>query len=189
MKKLNHINESWESLTPGELKNAKIFSIIFIAISLSIFIFLNKIIGMILLVIWVAFGSGPFVLGSRGSIKNMIHVLKIVEPGYNDWQNEEIEKQIKAIQECGYKWFEQKGRVGFKHSKTGLFLIIEGLHCYKPEDIKRIYRKIWSKSDPNNVKRRDLTAQKLQKAILDNGSDEEIESILKEHQKDKIERS
>ncbi len=179
---------TWDSLTPGELKNAKIFSIIYMVISLSVFIFLNKIIGIILLAIWMPFGPGPFVLGSKGSMKNMVYVLKTVEPGYNDWEDKEIERQIKEIQKCGYRWFEKKGKVGFRHSETGLFLIIEGLHYYKPGEIKRVYEETWSKDNPDDVKRRDITAQKLQKAILNNGSDEEVESILKEYQKDKTEK-
>ena len=137
------MEKSWDSLSPRELRNAKIAVVVFIAISIFIFS-LNETFGGILLVIGVIFGSGPFVLGSKGSIKNMMHVLKTIEPGYSDWEDEEIEKQIKAIQECGYEWFEQKGRVGFKHTKTGLYLRIEGLQFYKPEDIKRVYEEVWS---------------------------------------------
>lgn len=107
----------------------------------------------------------------------------MVEPGYKDWKDEEIIKQIKAIEECGYKWFEKKGRVGFKHTETGLYLIMEGLHYYKPEEIKRAYREVWSKDDLEQVKKRDATAQKMAEAIASGATDEEIESILEEHQK------
>ncbi|MBU3918875.1 hypothetical protein KKC63_03150 [Patescibacteria group bacterium] len=189
MKKIDIVkinkNETWDSLTPRELRNAKIISVVFIVISFFIFMFLSKIVGTILLVTWMASGSGPFILGSKGSMKNMIYVLKIVEPGYSDWQDEDIEEQIRAIKECGYKWSETKGKVGFRHSKTGLFLIIEGLHYYKPEDIRRVYREVWSKEDPNHLRKIEATAQKLQELILNNASDKEIESILEKHQEDK----
>lgn len=177
------MDKSWNSLTPRELRNAKIFSLLFIAISILILIFLSKTVGKILLGIGIIFGLGPFILGSRGSIKNKIYVLRMVEPGYNDWNDEEIEKQIKAIEECGYRWFEQKGRVGFKHSKTGFYLKMEGLHFYKPDEIKRVYIEAWSKDDPKQVKKRGVTAQKLAEAISNGATNEEIESILEEHQK------
>jgi len=175
------MQKSWNTLTPKELKLAKIISIVFLVTSLFIFFILSKILGTILLVIWMLYGSGPFILGSKDSIKNIIHVLKTVEPGYNSWEDKEIEDQIKAIWECGYKWFEKKGKVGFKHSKTGLYLKIAGLHTYKPEDIKKVYNEVWSKDDPEQVKKRDVTEKKLKKAILNNATEEEIESILKEN--------
>lgn len=177
------MNKSWDSLTPRELRNAKIISIAFLIISILIFVFWSKVVGTILLLIWVAFGSGPFVLGSKGSMKNKIHVLKMVEPGYNDWEDEEIIKQLKSIEECGYKWFEQKGRVGFKHTKTGLYLKMEGLHFYKPEEIKKVYREVWSKDDPSRIRKVEATAQKMAEAISSGATDEEVESILEEHQK------
>ena len=46
---------------------------------------------------------------------------------------------MKAIEECGYKWFEKEGKVGFQHTKTGLYLKMKGLHFYKPEEIKRVF--------------------------------------------------
>ncbi len=177
--------DTWDSLTPKELRNAKIFSTIFIAISILILFFLSKAVGTFLLAIGLLFGLGPFLLGSKGSIKNKIYVLKIVEPGYGDWKDEEIKRQIKAIEECGYKWFEKEGRVGFKHTKTGLYLKIKGLDLYKPEDIKRVYREVWSKDDPSRIRRVGATAQKMAKAISSGTTNEEIESILEEHQKDK----
>lgn len=177
------MNESWDTLTPKELKNAKIISVVFLIVSILVFVFWNKVVGVILSAIWVLFGSGPFVLGSKNSIKNKIHVLKIVEPGYRDWKDEEIIEQLKAIEECGYKWFEQKGRVGFKHTKTGLYLKMEGLHFYKPGEIKRVYREVWSKDDPSRIRKVEATAQKMAEAISSGASDEEIESILEEHQK------
>jgi tetratricopeptide (TPR) repeat protein len=157
------MDKSWDTLTPRELRNAKIFSVIFIVISILILIFLNETIGKILLGIGVIFGLGPFILGSKGSMKNMIHVLKTVEPGYNDWEDEKIEKQIKAIQDCGYRWFEQKGKVGFEHTKTGLYLRIDGLHFYNPKDIKKTYREVWSKDDPAQVRKRDTAVEEMEK--------------------------
>lgn len=134
------------------------------------------------------FGKGLLGLGIVSVVlywlnnqKNKIDVLKTVEPGYNDWEDEEIEKQLKAIEECGYKWFEQNGMVGFKHTQTGLYLKMEGLHFYKPEEIKRVYKEVWSKDDPNQVKKREATAQKLVEAISKGATDEEIESIFQEH--------
>ncbi len=161
------MNKSWDSLTPRELRNAKIISVAFLIISILIFVFLSKIVGAILLFLWIISGSGPFILGSKGSMKNKIHVLKMVEHGYNDWQDEEIIEQIKAIEECGYKWFEQKGRVGFKHTKTGLYLKMEGLHFYKPEEIKRTYEEVWSKDDPKQAKERDIFNSITQEAMSD----------------------
>jgi len=177
------MNKSWNSLTPRELRNAKIISVVFLIISILIFIFLSKVVVIIILLIWIISGSGPFVLGSKGSMKNKIYVLKMVEPGYNGWEDEEIEKQIHAIEECGYKWFERKGRVGFKHSKTGLYLLIEGLHFYKPEDIKKVYEITWSKQNPTQVRKVEATAQKLANAISNGTNDEEIESILEKYHK------
>lgn len=177
------MEETWDSLTPKELKNAKIISVVFLIISLLIFIFLNKIFGILLLIIWGASGSGPFILGSKNSIKNKIYVLKMIEPGYNDWKDEEIEKQLKTIEECGYRWFEQKGKVGFKHPKTGFYLKMEGLHFYKPEEIKRVYKEVWSKDDLSQAKKTETTAQKIAEAISSGATDQEIESIFEEHQK------
>ena len=179
------MDKSWDSLTPRELRNAKIISVVFIVVSILIFIFLSKIVGIILLFIWSISGYGPFVLGSKNSIKNKIYVLKMVEPGYNDWEDEEIEKQLKAIEECGYRWFEQKGKVGFKHPKTGFYLKMEGLHFYKPEEIKRVYKEVWSKDDLSQAKRTEATAQKVAEAISSGTTDEKIESILEEHLKNK----
>ena len=154
------MEKSWDSLLPRELRNAKVISISFLILSILTLVFLSKIAGGIMLSLWAISASSPFILGSKGSIKNKIHVLKTVDPGYNDWEDEEIEKQLQAIEECGYKWFEQKGRVGFKHTKTGLYLKIEGLHFYKPEEIKRVYREVWSKDDPSRIRKVEATAQK-----------------------------
>jgi hypothetical protein len=176
-------NITWDSLTPKELRIAKIISVIFIVASLLVLIFLNKIIGIVLLGIGLVYGSGPFVLDSKGAIKNIIYVLKNVEPGYNNWNDDEIEKQIKAIQKCGYVWFEKKDKVGFKHSKTGLYLNIDGLHHYKSQDIERVYKEVWSKEDPGQVLKREATAKKLQDAILNDVSNEDIASIFEEHKK------
>lgn len=177
------MDTSWDTFTPKGLRNAKIFSTVFIVVSILIFIFLSESIGKILILIGVIFGLGPFVLGSKGAIKNKVYVLKMVEPGYHDWKDEEIEKQVQAIEECGYKWFEQKGRVAFKHTKTGLYLKMKGLHFYSPEEIKTTYKDIWSKTDPEQVKRRDTIDQKLAEAISSGTTNEEIESIIMEHQK------
>ncbi len=173
-KEFKKINESWDSLTPKELRNAKIISTVFLAISILTFHFLSKIIGGTLLFIWIISGSGPFVLGSKNSIKNKIYVLKIAEPGYNNWKEKEIEKQIKAIEECGYKWFERKGRVGFKHTKTGLYLKMEGLHFYSPEEIKRTYEKVWSKDNSDESFKRHIFNEITQEAM----SDEVVLDIL-----------
>lgn len=175
----DEMEKSWHSLTPRELKNAKIISIAFLIISISI-IFLSKIVGVILLLVWGMIGSGPFILGSKDSIKNKVGVLKMVEPRYGSWKDDEIEEQIKAIEECGYKWFEQKGRVGFKHKERGVYLNIEGLHFYKPEEIKRVYREVWSKNDPSRIIKAGALAQKLTEAISGYATDEEIESIILE---------
>lgn len=180
------MDKSWDSLTPRELRNAKIISVTFLIIPILVFAFLSKVVGTILLFLWIISGSGPLFLGSKGSMKNKVYVLKIVEPGYNGWKDEEIEEQIKAIEECGYKWFEQKERVGFKHTKTGLYLRIEGLHFYKPKEIKRVYREVWSKDDPNQVRKREATVQKLSEAISSGATDEEIESIFKERKQKEI---
>jgi hypothetical protein len=166
------MNKSWDSLSPKELRNAKIISVVFFIISILTLVYWSKVIGVILSLIWVLFGSGPFVLGSKGSMKNKLHVLKTVEPGYNDWKDEEIIEQLKAIKECGYKWFEQKGRVGFKHTRTGLYLKMEGLHFYKPEEIKRVYREVWSKDDPSRIRKVETTAQKMAEAISSGATDE-----------------
>lgn len=143
------MNNSWDSLTPKTLRNAKIISISFLVVSILVFALFSRFAGTVLLFLWIISGSAPFVLGSRGSVKNKISVLKIVEPGYNKWKDEEIMEQLKAINECGYKWFEQKNRVGFKHSRTGMYLKIEGLHYYKPTDIKKAYEEVWSKDSPS----------------------------------------
>jgi hypothetical protein len=171
--------ETWDSLTPGEIKKAIIVSILFLIISLLFLIFFSEIIGLMLLVIWIAFGFGPlaFIL-SRGSTRNKIYVLKMVEPGYNDWKEEEIIEQIKAIEECGYRWFEQKGMVGFKHSKTGLYLKMEGLHFYSPEKIKETYKRVWSKDDPSRIRNMEANAQKIAEAISNGATDEEIEFMV-----------
>ena len=94
----------------------------------------------------------------------IIGTLKQVEPGYNTWDDSDIEKQIQAINECGYDWFEQDGRVGFKHSQSGIYLKTEGLHYYSPEQIKKTYEDVWSK-DVDNVRPRDERNKYLTKFI------------------------
>ena len=178
------MQQELKTLTPKELKNLKIISIIFIIISLFIIDLLSKTIGTILLIIGIIFVIISSILGSKDFTKDMmINVLKVAEPGYNDWNDNEIKKQIEAIEECGYKWFEKNGKVGFRHSKTKIFLLIEGLNFYKPEDIKKNYKEVWSKDDPDQIRKRTVTAEKLAEAISNNSSDEEIESILEEHRK------
>ncbi len=54
--------------------------------------------------------------------QSIIETLKKVEEGYNSWDDSDIENQIEAINECGYEWFEEDGRVGFKHSQSGIYL-------------------------------------------------------------------
>ncbi len=94
----------------------------------------------------------------------IIETLKKVETGYNAWDDSDIEKQIKAIYDCGYEWFEQEGRVGFKHSQSGIFLKTEGFHYYSPEQIKKTYEDVWSK-DFGNVRKRDERNKYLTKLI------------------------
>ena len=121
---------------------------------------------------------------SKKSIEHIIYVLREIDSGYNNWNDEKIKNQIKAIQECGYEWFERRGKVGFKHKKTGLYLLIEGainnLSYYSPEEIKRVYKEVWSKSDPEEVKKIDDKAKKMQEAIQKGASDKEIENIFLE---------
>ncbi len=171
---MNNEDKSWDSLTPIELRNAKIISVAFLIISILIFSFLSKLVGVILLFLWIISGSGPFVLGSKNSMKNKIYVLKMVEPRYDDWDDGEIEKQIKVIEECGYKWFEQKGRVGFKHTKTGLYLKIEGLNFYSPGKIREVYENVWSKDDPDQAHKRHIFDEIKREAM----SDEVVSDIL-----------
>lgn len=76
----------------------------------------------------------------------IIETLKVVETGYKTWDDSDINKQIEAIYDCGYEWFEKDGKVGFKHSQSGLYLKTEGLHYYSPEQIKKTYEDIWSKN-------------------------------------------
>ncbi len=86
--------------------------------------------------------------------QRIIEILKKVEPGYNSWTDIDIAKQIGAINECGYEWFEENGKVGFKHTESGIYLKIEGLNYYSPEEIKKTYEKVWSKSF-DKVRKRD----------------------------------
>lgn len=94
----------------------------------------------------------------------IIETLKQVEPGYNTWEDSDIEKQIEAINECGYEWFEQDGKVGFKHSQSGIYLKTEGLHYYSPEQIKKTYEDVWSK-DFDKIKTRSERDRYLAKFI------------------------
>jgi len=161
------MKQIWDSCTPRELRNDKIISFAFLIISILIFISFSKVAGGIMLFLWVISESGPFILGSKGSMKNKIYVLKMVEAGYGDWEDEEIMEQVKVIEECGYKWFEKKGKVGFRHSKTGLYLYIEGLHLYSPEKIKETYDNVWSKDSPNKARERDIFNKITQETMLD----------------------
>ncbi len=139
------MSNHWNSLTPKELKTAKRISFIFLLITFFIYLFLNNIAAMILFGIWIVFGSAPFLLSSKKGIENEISTLKIIEPGYNYWSDEEIKEQLKTIKECGYVWFQKKGRIGFKNKKTKLYLKIEGLNFYKPDEIKKTFDEVWSK--------------------------------------------
>jgi hypothetical protein len=176
--KTNYKATIWDSFTPRELRNIKNFCVFFVIVALLILILFSKIIGSILLAVGVFFGASPFILSSKRSINNMVYVLKSIEPGYSSWNDAEIAEQIKAILKCGYKWEEQKGLVGFKHSKTGLYLKIDGLHIFSPEDIEKTYREVWSKANVEQLAKREEAAQRLYDAILNNDSDQEIESLL-----------
>ncbi len=92
--------------------------------------------------------------------QRIIEILKKVEPGYNSWTDIDIAKQIGAINECGYKWFEENGKVGFKHTESGIYLKIEGLNYYSPEEIKKTYEKVWSKNF-DKVRKRDKKTSSL----------------------------
>ena len=74
----------------------KINNIEFIIFSILVYIFLSEIIGIILLGIMFVLWPISLRLGSMGSTKNKVNMLKIVETGYRDWEDEEIKKQIKA---------------------------------------------------------------------------------------------
>lgn len=143
----------------------KINNIAFIIFSILVYIFLSEIIGIILLGIMFVLWLISLRLGSMGSTKNKVNMLKIVETGYRDWEDEEIKKQIKAIEECGYEWFHERHSVGFKHIKTGLYLKVEGLHLYTPEDIKMFYKKVWSKDSLAEAKIRDDYLKKIEKIL------------------------
>ena len=83
--------------------------------------------------------------------ENIIEIMKDVEPRYNGWPDDEINKQIDAIYECGYIWENNYKGCAFKHKKTGFYLNIAGLHFYTPEKIKETYKNVWSK-DYHGVK-------------------------------------
>ena len=85
--------------------------------------------------------------------EEIIKILKAVEPGYELWNDKEIDEQIECIEECGYKWFEKNGKVGFKHSESGIYLKVAGLNYYSPKEIKKTYEEVWSK-DFEGVKKR-----------------------------------
>jgi hypothetical protein len=178
------MEKSWDTLTPGELRKAKIVSIIFLITAIVVVILINKTIGIILLTIWMLSGSGPFILGSRGSIKNIMNVMKAVEPGYKSWKDDDVQKQIKIIRECGYVWYEKDGKVGFKHSQSDIFLLIKGLHFYKPEEIKRVYKEVWSKQSLDQLQKKDEFARQMEELIKNNASDDEFESLFKKYNQD-----
>lgn len=75
----------------------------------------------------------------------MIQIMKQIEPGYKTWDDDEIIEQIKAIEGCGYKWYEKGGRAAFRHKTSKLFLNIPNLCFYTPENIIETYEKVWSK--------------------------------------------
>ena len=109
---------------------------------------------------------------SQRVIKHVVELLKDIEPGYNNLTNEEIREQIKAIKECGYEWVERKNTAGFKHTETGLYLKIKGLHRYKPEEIKKVYTEVWSRQDPKQVRKREANHQRMMERILNRDNEE-----------------
>lgn len=71
--------------------------------------------------------------------------MREIEPNYNDWSNQEINKQIDAILECGYEWVEDKKGYGFRHRESKVYLNIPKLNFYSPEQITNTYERVWSK--------------------------------------------
>lgn len=97
--------------------------------------------------------------------QSIIQILKKVEPGYLSWDDNEIEAQIKAIYECGYRWFEKGGRVGFIHSESGVYLKLAGLHYYSPERLRQTYEEVWSK-DFGNIRKREKKVKVIKSFFL-----------------------
>ena len=94
----------------------------------------------------------------------IIALMKQGEPQYENWTDESIREQLDAIYECGYEWFEENNKFGFKHKESGLYLKISGLSFYPPEKFKKTYEEVWSK-DRGNSKAR-LYFGKTLKGIL-----------------------
>lgn len=148
----NEIRTPWDNYSPGELKKAKKLSIAFMFISILIAVFIHIWVGLALLGIGLYFGLAPFLLGSKDSIRNISYVLKKIESGYASWDDDEIDRQVEVILECGYKWHEAKGRGGFIHSQSGIILKIDGLCSYSPEEIRDTYERVWSKESLQSIK-------------------------------------
>lgn len=72
--------------------------------------------------------------------------LKEIEPRYLDWNEDEIDRQIENIYNCGYKWNEEYSN--FYNERIDMFLKIQGLNTFKPEDISEFYERVWSKEKP-----------------------------------------
>lgn len=78
----------------------------------------------------------------------IINRLKEIEPRYSEWNDNEIENQIEKIFECGYEWDNDNSK--FFNKEIGMYLKVEGLNLFKPEDINDFYERVWSKERPKS---------------------------------------
>ena len=78
----------------------------------------------------------------------IVNRLKVIEPRYDEWNDDEILLQIGKILECGYEWDDNNSK--FLNKEIGMYLNVEGLNLFKPDDITDFYERVWSKEKPRN---------------------------------------
>jgi len=87
-------------------------------------------------------------------LKEIISLMKSVEPAFKYWRKEKLINLTRAIYKCGYTWDDSCKDLGFLHPKNNLVLNFKGLHHYNPDSIIDTYENVWSKdSEENQIKK------------------------------------
>ena len=94
--------------------------------------------------------------------QEIIDKLKSIEKGYHSLSDKEINEQIEAIFECDYEWTGSS----FKNKKTSIYLKIEGLNFYTPDEIRLAYERTWSKQNKDELSIRERQSKILMFFLL-----------------------
>ena len=92
---------------------------------------------------------------TESELKEIIPSMRLIEPQFKKWSDDDIRALTSSIFSCGYTWTDEDKSVGFFHPKNSLILNIKKLHVYTPERILSLYERVWSKDSVEKVKKRE----------------------------------